>query len=291
MATIGDLVNRSRRMVRAGRREPFNLLDGAHTSSDTQLTLKHPLGKIAIGDYVGIGGEIAYVVAKDEGQQKITVVRGAEGTPAVAHVDGEVLEINWRWFSADLLEFLSDEIRSWPDTIFTVANADVSMGVSARDVSVALTRYRYTLKLYRKISGRPSIEMPIRSYRVETGMPTDQYADGNALIVTSNPDTASYRLVYAQGFNLTALENLTTDLANVGLSANLYDAAKHGVAWRALVGDEAARSNELAQPEPRDADDVSAGDATRAASAFKSIRDLRLEEEERRLRTLYPIRM
>lgn len=297
MATIQTLVNRSRRKVRGTKREPFNVLAEPLVSAADLLVLTNAVtgaNAITIGDYLGIGAELMLVTAVDVPNKRVTVLREVDGTPMPAsHAAGSVVEVNWRWLTADLLTDLADEIRSWPDGIFKIATVDVSIGTGSRSVDLPVTRFRYPLQLRRKSTGRQWVDVPGRQFRVEMGLPTSEFTSGNALIVNSSLSAiaAQYNLTYAQAFDVSAVENPATDLDVVGLSAYLYDAAIYGVAFRALAGDEAGRSDEIAQPEPRDAEEVDPFDAMQAASAFKAIRDLRLAEEKSRLRTLYPMKV
>lgn len=297
MATIQTLVDRSRRKLRGTRREPFNVLGEPFLAGTDELVLANPVGdrnSISAGDYLCIGAEIMLVTSVDAPAGHVTVEREVDGTTAPAtHEAGARVEINWRWMTADLLTDLADEVRSWGDGIFTVASADVSIGTGTRSVDLPLTRFRYPLELRRKSTGREWVGVPVKQYRIETNMPTSQFSSGNALIVVSSLSAlaAQYNLIYAQSFDISALEVLETDLEDIGITATLFDAAIYGVAFRALAGDEAGRVDEIAQPEPRDAAEVEPFDAMRAASAFKAIRDLRIAEEAMRLRTLYRLKV
>lgn len=293
MTTVGQLVSRARRMLRGSKRESFNVLAEAAPSAQGHFVLEHSMTSIAIGDYLGLGAEVAYVTAKDDSLKRVDVVREVDDTPApVTHPVGTLVEVNWRFLTADLLGFLVDEVRSWPDGIFIVESETVTIPMSSRAVDLPLTRYRLPLDASVRRQGRTEwVPLPTRSFRVKTGLPTSEFPSGNTFTVSHGWGGATVILEYAQALDLSALEDLTTDVATIGLTQHLYDAALYGVAWRALSSDEAERSSRTSQPEPRIAEEVGAADAMRAASAYKAIRDLRLEEEKRRLRQLYPLRV
>ena len=292
MTTAGQVVARARRMLRGSKRERFNVLAQPVSASDTTLQFTNAITGLQVGDYLGLCSEILYVVDRDEAARTVTVMRGVDDTTPVDHDQGDVVEINWRWLTADLLAFLSDEIASWPDGIFVPEQVTVSVGLSSREVDLPLTRYRFPLRARARRSGRSEwVDIPAGHYRVETGLPTSQYPSGNALVVKAGWGGSDILLDYAQAFGLPSVWRLDTDLDDVGLTAHLVDAAIYGIAWRALSADEANRSDRTDQPEPRIADEVGSADAMRAASAYKAIRDMRLEEEKRRLRQLYPLRV
>jgi|GEM_PF-6655919 len=292
MATINALVAKARRRLRGSKREPFRLLSEAVPSGQTFLRLTAPPSKVQVDDYLCLGAEILVVTSVDEEQNQLNVLRGVDDTPQpTTHAAGTRVEINWRWFTADLLDHLTDEIRSWGDGIYGVKDVTVSLGATSRAVDLPLTRFLWPLELRQKVSTRAWKTVPARSFRVEQGLPTSEFASGNALILPRQSFASTLILTYAQSFDVSAVDSLTTDLATVGITERLHDAAFYGIAWRALSSEESSRLDDGSQPEPRAADEVEPGDQMRAASAYKAIRDLRLEEEKRRLRTLYPMKV
>lgn len=292
MNTVAELVSRARRMLRGSKREPRNTLAQAAPSGQAFLIMEHDVAKISVGNYLGVGAEVMYVTARDVTTKRVDVERGVDDTPQpVSHPVGTRVENNWRFLTADLLGFLVDEIRSWPDGIFVPVTTELTIPMSSRSVDLPLTRFRFPLKAVASRQGRVDwVPFPTRSYEIQTGLPTSQFPSGNAFVVSGGWAGASVVLHYAQALDLSAVGSLTTDTDAIGFSEHLYDAALHGIAWRALAGEEADRSNDHSQPEPRNADEVDPFDAMRAASAYKAIRDLRLEEEKRRLRQLYGLR-
>ncbi len=292
MTTVGQLISRARRMLRGSKREMFNVLAADAPAAQGYFVLANSLTGISVGDHLGLGAEVAYVTKKDETALRVDVVRGVDDTPTpVTQPAGTRVEVNWRHLTADLLGYFADEVRSWPTGIFGVGTETVAIPVSARSVDLPLTRYRFPLDATVKRQGYTDwVPLPARHHRVKTGLPTSEFPSGNALTVSRGWGGSTVIFEYAKGLDLSAVETLTTDLTAIGLTETLYDAALHGIAWRALAADEAGRSDRASQPEPRIADEVRSGDALRTASAYKAIRDLRLEEEAHRLRELYPLR-
>jgi len=281
-------------MLMGSRRESFKLLKDPVPSGQTFLIFDDPPAPITERDYLGLGTETMYVTSIDLTQNRVNVIRGVDDTVApVSHPAGTKVEIQWRFFTADLLAFLTDEIRSWPDSIFTVAVTPIlTIPTGRREIDLPLTRFRFPLDVTAKRSARFEwVPVPVKDYRIKTGLPTTFYPSGNALTVTSRWHSSLFLIEYAQSFDLSAVEDVDTDTDDIGFSEHLFDAAMYGVAWRALAGEEANRSDNNSQPEPREAAEVEPFDAMRSASAYKAIRDLRLEEEKRRLRQLYTLKV
>lgn len=278
-------------MVRGTRREPMNLLAEPMPAGQGFLICSLPLRSVAENDYVCVGTEVMLVTSFDANTKRIDVLRGIDDTgTAGTWPTGSVVELNWRFPTADLFTYLGDEIRSWPDEIFRVEPVQLHVSTSQRSVDLPLTRFRMALAARAKRPTREWVDMPINTYRIELGLPTSQFSSGNAFIADPSWTDVDVLLEYAQAFDLTGLDDLATDTDDIGMIDTLLDAAKYGVAWRALVAEEAGRLDRTSQPEPRSGDEVKTGDAIRSASAYKALRDLRLGEEQRRLRQLYPLR-
>jgi len=287
MTTVATVVSRARRMLRGSKRETFNVLDEDLLAGATAVKCRLPVAKISTGDFICLGTEIAFVSEIDAGTGTLTVLRGIDGTEDTDTIPaGTIIEVGWRFPTADLFAWVGDEIRSWPVNVYVVASEDVAVGVSTRSVDLPLTRFSFPLRARYKFGTREWVDIPRKTWRIEQGLPTDQFASGNALIVPSGI-SGSVIVEYAQRLD-TATIAMATVLDDVGANDTLVDALLYGVAWRAMAPEEGGRADRTSQPEPRQADEVKAGDALRTASAYKALRDMRLSEEIRRLRQLYP---
>lgn len=289
MTTVGNVVERARRMLRGSKRETFNILDTDLIVGATTLKCRlsiATLGKVAIGDVVGVGPDIMLVTDTDAANQTFDVTRGLDGTTtAVTIPAGTVIEVNWRWFTADLVAFAGDELRSWPVGVFKVASVPATVGVSFRHADLALIRFAFPLRArYQRDGTREWVDIPSRQWRIEQGLPTP----ADSQLIVSAGYTGSVVVEYAQALDLSAVGDPDTTLASIGLNDTLVDALLYGIGWRAAAPEEFGRADRTSQPEPRTADEVKAGDALRNASAYKALRDMRLAEEMRRLRNLYP---
>lgn len=287
MTTVATVVHRARRMLRGSKRETFNVLDEDLLAGATAVKCRLPIAKIVPGDFICLGTEIAFVTEVDAGTATLTVLRGIDGTEDANTIPaGTIIEVGWRFPTADLFGWAGDEIRSWPVGVYVVEPVSVTIGVSARSVDLPLTRFSFPLRARYKLGTREWVDIPRRTWRIEQGLPTSQFASGNALIVPSGI-SGSVIVEYAQALDTTTI-GMATVLGDVGVNDTLVDALLYGVAWRAVAPEEGGRADRTSQPEPRNADEVKAGDALRTASAYKALRDMRLSEEVRRLRQLYP---
>lgn len=291
VTTVGDLADRVLRAVNGSRRQLVNWLSGAVDPSTTTFTFTDPIEGIAPGTYLGVGEEIVYVRSTNEAARTAVVRRGMHNTTAAAHADDAEVQVDWRWFTADVVDAIADEIRSWGDDIFRVSEVDVPVGSSATAVNVALTGFRFPLRLRRTVPGKDRWVDVTARYEVQTNLPTSEFPDGAALFLPSTAlGPGTVRLEYAADFATDSI-GLSTTLDAIGLSSTLVDAALYGAAARLLIDREAQRSAVESQPEPRQAEEVRAGHAIQTGAAYRQLADRRLAEEAMRLRARYPIRM
>lgn len=290
VTTLGDLSDRLHRMVKGSRRESFNVLGATVDSSTTTITFTKPTDGITEGTYLGIGTEIMYVYSVTGGNTA-TVRRGMFNTLAAAHTVNDLIEVDWRWFTADVIDALADDIRSWPEDVFKVSFQDVDVTGASAAADIPLTGFRSVLAIRRSLPGRDRwIKEPSNLYRVDTGLPATAFPSGNALYLpNTRAGAGTVRVDYAADF-ITATLDVATLIADIGLPTTLIDAALYGGAWRLLVDREAQRSAVESQPEPRQATDVKEGSSANVGSYYKRLRDTRLAEEARRLRGHYPYR-
>lgn len=288
--TIGDVVGRVNRKVNGSLRQPFNKLAVAMDASQTTVQLAQAALGVSQGSYLGIDDEIVYVYDFSAGTLTASIERGVNGTTPATHDIGTFVEVDWRWFSVDVLDELGNEIRSWPEDLFVVRTTDVAVGNVGSTFDVALTGFRHVLAIHRSRTGSDRWADVTANHSVTTGLPTSSYPSGNALIAPlSNWGVGTVRVTYAADFTTATIER-ATPLATIGLSPSLTDALEYGAAYRLLAPREAQRSSVESQPEPRQSSEVAAGVTLRAAAGFKQLRDERIAEEVTRLRGLYPIR-
>jgi hypothetical protein len=114
--TMQDIVDRTHRMVNGSRRQTFNVLATTIDDTNTVIPFSQPMSGITPGSFLGVDNEIMYVFSISSGGQNATVRRGIFDTVPAAHTADTLVEIDWRWFTADVLDAVGDDIRSCPRT-------------------------------------------------------------------------------------------------------------------------------------------------------------------------------
>lgn len=306
MTTLGDLVDRTvNRWLEPALRHTVDKLSGAFTTTATTLTLSYG-SAIDRGDLLGLEQEIVHVWSADRSAKTALVERGWRGTTAVAHADGTVVDVKARWFRADVLGTLREEIDAWPTTLYQVVATQTSCARGQTEINTpavidgcyGLIDVRYNRHpLTVVVTGSTTSDTTLDSWprlpyaRLAKAMPTASYASGTSLQLGMVPtDAFSVSLVAAMPFD-TSTFNEDTTIDTVGLSESMCDLACMGAAVRLVHGTEAGRLDRAAQGESRRATETPPGAATAAAFGLERRYINRLRSEVQRLQTDFPIRI
>lgn len=282
--TVGGLASRVQRMVNGTRRQSFNYLAAPVTLLDTTISLSDELGGITVGSYLGVDEEVLYVRSVNDSARTCAVRRAVLGTTSATHATDAEVQVDWRWFTADVVDALADEVRSWGPEVFKVGTVDIPLGATSTSVAFTPVRYRHPLLVQRSVTGQDRWLDVSGEYNV-VELPTGYFLQ----LASSARGSGDVRLVYAQDFAVDAIASATT-LADIGLPVTLHDAAIYGAAARLLIGDESSRTSVSSQPEPRQAQEVGAGRAIQTGAAYRQLADERVAQEAARLRSKYPYR-
>lgn len=110
MATIGDLVDKTRQMVWGGLTEPLNLLADDYTPGSGVIKILHPRLGVAPGALACVGLNTFYVMAVSSDGQTLQVLPSADGGPDEAHVAGEVVRLRPRATTWSIFREIHDAI-------------------------------------------------------------------------------------------------------------------------------------------------------------------------------------
>jgi hypothetical protein len=292
VTTLGQHIDKLLNEVLIGTyRAHFNTLNGSINASVTDLVVTYGIEGIGEGSYLAIDSELMYVVpgGVDTNSKTLTVVRGVRGTTAATHSSGASVEINPRYPRVTILSAMLDEARAWPDGLYRVSTHEVSLSSNetAIDIGAAVsaTDIRHVVGVHRQKFGTDSGRW-IREagWRFER----DITAIGDAFVFVENsqPSTATYQVLVARPFDLTAFTEATA-LSTLGMAESMAEILRYGAAWRLINGREARRLLTEVESEGRTAEEVPVQSNVTFARQLKQIRDARLGEEINRLRHIY----
>lgn len=283
--TIGDLVERTRRLCYGSRWPALDKLAAAVTSSTANaIQLTYATDNVRAGSWLGIDYEDLYGWDNPDGSKNVSVERGQRGTDAATHASGALVEVDPRFSRGQILQTLEEEIQSWSRDLYAVAVVDLSAGSTDDALDLDGSDGRQVFRVLG--AWRDPLRSEERWTPVETQLLTRQsttdFASGYAVTFRPLGYTATLRVAYAYDFNLAEFDP-GLDLSVLGLSSHMADIAPYGAAWRLLTADEANRTDDQAAGRSRRAEEVPPTSRLRAGQGFLSIRNSRLTDERRRL--------
>ncbi len=291
MTTVATVLNRASRQMLAGVVEERNKLAASLTSGDTSVVTTYDLGGLRTGSVFEIESELFYVWDANPATKTLTVERGYAGTTAASHASGTIVTLNPRFPRAQMLDALNadlDDLSSTANGLFRVVTVDLTYNGSDRQINI--TNSGTILELLDVRLRYLADDHPVLSYvRLQTGLPTTDFASGNTLVLDEPIMAGSLRVRYKAPFTRASSESsdLTTDCF---LPATCDDIVEMGVVMRLMAGREIKRNFIESQGDTRRPDEVQAGAIANSIANIQRLRRERVIAEAGRLKAQYPIK-
>jgi hypothetical protein len=305
--TVSDLIAATRDHLQGTYRSEWNTLAADMAASDTTLTVGGALGGIVRTSYICIDDEILYVLNTNPTTGIVNVIRGFDGTAAAAHTSGALVEVTPRFPRHMIRRQLALEIASWPDNLFQVAQATVTLNANgatfAYDLGVPSGQVLYLLDVrHAPWDGTFRNTWPTFAYPPKLNRNVDPavFPSGVVLEVPAvDPNgcatvigNVACRVTYATGFNLASMDDtVLLGAGGLGLAASMLDIPPLGAASRLMGPREALRTFGEAMDQTRNSQDVPPGAAMKVAMYLKASRDQRIAEEMEHLNVTWPSRV
>jgi hypothetical protein len=188
----------------------------------------------------------------------------------------------------DALNADLDDLSSTANGLFRVVTVDLTYNGSDRQINI--TNSGTILELLDVRLRYLADDHPVLSYvRLQTGLPTTDFASGNTLVLDEPIMAGSLRVRYKAPFTRASSESsdLTTDCF---LPATCDDIVEMGVVMRLMAGREIKRNFTEAQGDTRRPDEVQAGAIANSIANIQRLRRERVIAEAGRLKAQYPIK-
>jgi len=187
----------------------------------------------------------------------------------------------------DALNSELDDLSSTANGLFRVVSVDLDYNGADRQINITGSttilglidvRFRYV-----------SDEHPVlRHVRLQTGLPTTDFASGNTLVFDESVMASDVRVRYRAPF--VRATNEASDLTtNCFLPATCDDIVEMGVILRMMGAREIKRNFTEAQGDTRRAEEVPAGAIAGSVANIMRMRRERIIAESGRLKAQYPI--
>jgi hypothetical protein len=291
MTTVATVLNRASRQMLAGVVEERNKLASSLNDSATSVVLSYDLGGFRAGSVFEIESELFYVWEANTASKTLTVERGFNGTTAAAHSANVLVTLNPRFPRAQMLDAVNgelDDLSSTMNGLFRVVTADLTYNGSDRQINITSSGTIIEL-LDVRLRYLADDHPVLGSVRLQTGLPTTDFASGNTLVFDEPVMAGTVRVRYKAPFTRATSESsdLTT---NCFLPATCDDIVETGVVIRMMNGREIKRNFIESQGDTRRADEVPAGATRDSISNLVRLRRDRIIAEAGRLKAQYPIK-
>lgn len=291
MTTVATVLNRASRQMLAGAVEERNKLATSLTSGDTSVIATYDLGGLRTGSVFEIESELLYVWDANPASKTLTVERGYAGTTATSHTSGAILTLSPRFPRAQMLDAVNaelDDLSSTMNGLFRVITVDLTYNGSDRQINI--TNSGTIIELLDARLRYLADDYPVlNSVRLQTGLPTTDFASGNTLVFDEPVMAGTVRVRYKAPFARATTEasDLTTDCF---LPATCDDIVETGVMLRMMNAREIKRNFIESQGDTRRPDEVPPGAIRDSATSLVRLRRERIIAEAARLKAQYPIK-
>lgn len=291
MTTVATILNRASRQMLAGVVEERNKLASSLDNSTTSVVMSYDLGGFRNGSVFEIESELFYVWDANPATKTITVERGFNGTTAAAHSANVLATLNPRFPRVQMFDAVNaelDDLSSTMNGLFRVASVDLNYNGSDRQIDITGATNILDL-LDVRLRYLADDHPVIRGVRLQTGLPTSDFASGYTLVLDDFVMAGSLRVRYKAPFVRATLESsdLTT---NCFLPATCEDIVETGVILRMMNGREIKRNFIEAQGDTRRSDEVPPGAVRDSTTTLARLRRERIIAEAARLKAQYPIK-
>lgn len=290
MTTVATVLNRASRQLLSGVVEERNKLASTINSSATSVITTYDLGGLRAGTVFEIDAELFYVWAVEANTKTATVERGHAGTTAASHSSGAIITLNPRFPRQQMLDAVNadlDDLSSTANGLFRIVTVDLDYNGSDRQINITNSGTIIEL-LDARLRYLADDHPVLRSVRLQTGLPTADFASGNTLVFDEPVMAGTIRVRYKAPFVQATSES--SDLQTTCfLPSTCDDIVEMGVMLRLMAGREIKRNFTESQPDTRRADEVQAGAVAQSVVNIQRLRRERIIAEAGRLKAQHPI--
>jgi len=290
MATVNDIVVRTKRLLNSNTRTELNNFGVATlaSSDDVSLTLSYQTDGIRAGSYISVGNgttEPESMYVRSRNGLAIEVIRGVDGSsPAVWGTDA-IIEVEPRFTEHQILEAVRDSIRAMPNNLYAVDQVEVSFSTTQQSVTTPFLK-GFTQVLSATRTARTGEDRLIRF-----NIKVQQYGSDYEVIRQEGIEKAvTAQITYAHPFATSTLDPATHLVNDVEMPVELQDIPALGAAAVLVLGEESLRLDLHSQGDSRNDGAVAAGDRARYSMVLQAQYERRVSQEARRLMAKYGVR-
>jgi len=242
------------------------------------------------GAFIEINLELMLIVSLNTADETLTVKRGARGTTASTHAEGDLIKINPPFIRVNVFNAVKDQIENLYPTLFAVETQTISSGTGY----VALTgsddsRIVAPLKAvsqYTSISGDQT-SVQFRGVSIELiDVPTTVTSTGKVVQFSGISSGVNVHCTFKKKFGDVSLE--TNTLAEIGLETEYEPIIMAGVAAQMIAGKDIPSATTEYISEAIQANVYQVGSSTNIRNSLLQYQQVLIQQARKDLRARYP---
>jgi hypothetical protein len=261
----------------------FQVVDAVETQ--IVVSFDRPgIGPDAVLEFEDTGEQI--YVWSETAANTYLVERAFNGTVGAGHAALVGLTVNPRWPRQEIFGYMLDEIQSWPDELGADLTVDVPMSTSDDVIEIPTIAGRRITRLGR-VYHKEGYEVdwePVDASLVRS----DDFTSGWALRIERR--TTGVLQLHLIARPDVATLTAASDLVTLGFEKSVEDILILGTMWRAMMAEEASRSDGVGVEAAR-LEGLPPTYQTQTAEYFRVQRDKRIADETWRVHNRFPILM
>lgn len=315
--TIGNLVDRVFReyLEPADSLESYSYLIGSISDSDTTITYANDMFSVEeedaldAGTIIEIGQELMFSTALNTVTNQITVKRGARGTTAAAHSDGDLIKVSPMFSRKAVFDAVSDQIENLYPTLFAVETKSITAKTGINVLDGATDNYLIApvkaISQYTDFdAGQDSTISQFRGVSVElVDLPNPfTYTDENGASQTVTYSSGPNKVNAMQSYGITAGKTIyvsfkkkfvavtseASTLSSIGLENEYEPIVMAGVAAQLIAGKDIPSLTANYITEQIQVQNVPIGSSNSIRNSLLQYQQLLIQQARKDLRARFP---
>ena len=243
------------------------------------------------GGFIEINQELMLVVALNTADETLTVVRGARGTTAATHAQGDLVKINPPFIRLNVFNAVKDQIENLYPTLFavevqsiTTANGYVALTGGDDNRIVAPLK---AVSQYQSLASGSETTVQFRGVSIELiDVPTTVTASGKVVQFSGIQSGVSVHCTFKKKFGEVSSELST--LADVGLETEYEPIIMAGVAAQMIAGKDIPAATTEYITDAIQANAYPVGSSSNIRNSLLQYQQILIQQARKDLRARYP---
>lgn len=243
------------------------------------------------GGFIEINQELMLVVALNTADETLTVVRGARGTTAATHAQGDIIKINPPFIRLNVFNAVKDQIENLYPTLYavevqTVTSASGYVALTGSDDSRIVAPLK-AVSQYTTLSSGSETSVQFRGVAVELiDVPTSVTASGKVVQFSGINNGVNVHCTFKKKFG--DVTNEASTLADIGLETEYEPIIMAGVAAQMIAGRDIPSATTEYITDAIQANVYQVGSSTNIRNALLQYQQVLIAQARKDLRARYP---